>query len=50
MIGQGYSRSQYDNCVYHIKFSNGSFVHLLLYVDDMLITAHNISLINELKT
>jgi len=49
MIGQCYSRSQYDNYVCHRKFSNGSFVYLLLYVDDMLIHAHNTSLINELK-
>jgi len=45
MIGQCYSRSQYGNCVYHRKFSDGSFVYLLLYIDDILIVAHNISLI-----
>ena len=50
MIGQDYSKSQYHNCVYYKKCSNGSFVYLLLYVDDMLIVAHNISSINELKT
>ena len=33
MIEQGYTRSRYDNCVYFRKFSNGSFVFLLLYVD-----------------
>ena len=49
IIGHGYSRSQYDNCVYHRKFLDGSFVYLLLYIDDMLIAAHDISLINELK-
>ena len=49
MIGHGYSRSQHDNCVYHRKFSDRSFVYLLLYIDDMLIPAHDISLINKLK-
>jgi len=34
---------------YHRKFSYRSFVYLLLYVDDMLIAAYNISSINELK-
>jgi len=49
MIGHAYSRSEYDNCVYHRKFSDGSFVYLPLYIDDMLIVAHDISLINESK-
>ena len=49
MIRHDYSRSQYDNCVYHRKFSDGSFVYLPLYIDDMLIVAHDISLINDLK-
>ena len=34
MIGHCYSQSQYDNCVYHRKFSDGP---------------HDISLINESK-
>jgi hypothetical protein len=29
--------------------TNGSFVYLLLYVDDMLIVSHDKSLIDELK-
>ena len=49
MIGHGYSQSEYGNCVYHRKFSDGSFVYLLLYIDDMLVVAHKISLINESK-
>ena len=50
MIGHGYSRSEYDNCVYHRKLSDGSFVYLLLYVDDMLIAVNNLVEINRLKT
>ncbi len=30
-------RSKYDNCVYLQRLANGSFIFLLLYVDDMLI-------------
>ena len=50
MIGHGYSRNEYDNCVYHRKLSAGSLVYLLLYVDDMLIAAKNLVEINKLKT
>jgi len=47
MIGQSYCRSQYDDCFY---FQNGSFIYLLLYVDDMLIASRDKSLIKKLKT
>jgi len=49
MIGQGYTRSRDDNCVYFRQFSSGSFVCLLLYFDDMLIASKNKSLISKLK-
>ncbi|KAL5739748.1 hypothetical protein ACOSP7_028638 [Xanthoceras sorbifolium] len=49
MIGSGYSRSNNDSCVYFRKNDDGSFVYLLLYVDDMLIAAKNMSDIDELK-
>jgi hypothetical protein len=42
MIGHGYSRSEYDNCVYHMQLSDGFLVYLLLNVDDMLIAAKNL--------
>nr|GMC53250.1 Retrovirus-related Pol polyprotein from transposon TNT 1-94 [Ipomoea batatas] len=50
MLGQGFSRSQYDSCVYFKEFSNGSFVYLLLYVDDMLIASPDMSLVEKLKS
>lgn len=49
MVRHDYSKSQYDNCVYHKKFSDGAFICLLLYVDDMLIASHSKSSINDLK-
>ena len=50
IVGNGYCRSAYNNCVYHKKHSNGSYVYLLLYVDDMLIAVKDMSQINRLKT
>jgi len=50
MIGHNYSRSNYDSCVYHKKLLDGTYVYLLLYVDDMLIASKSISEINKLKT
>jgi len=49
MIGQGYTRCHYNNCVY-FQQSDGSFVYLLLYVDDMLIASMDKSLIGKLKS
>lgn len=49
MLGHGYSRSMYDSCVYFRKLNNGSFVYLLLYVDDMLIAAKELTEIHTLK-
>jgi len=36
--------------VYFRQFSYGSFAHLLLYVDDMLIASKDKSLISKLKS
>ena len=49
MIQSGYHRSSYDSCVYLKKISDKSFVYLLLYVDDMLIAAKNMSDVMILK-
>jgi hypothetical protein len=49
MIEQGYSRCHSDHCVYFKKLENGSFIILLLYVDDMLVVGSNMKDINVLK-
>jgi hypothetical protein len=49
MIEQGYSRCHYDHCVYFIRIENGSYIILLLYVDDMLVAESNMKDINMLK-
>jgi len=49
MIEHDYSRSKYDGCVYYQKLNNGSFVYLLLYIDDMLIAVKDMSEVDKLK-
>ncbi|KAM2793311.1 hypothetical protein PS2_004857 [Malus domestica] len=49
MKGQNYSRSQYDHCVYFKNFQDGSFIYLLIYVDDLLIASKNVEEIEKLK-
>ena len=49
MVEQGYSRCHSDHCVYFKKLENGSFIILLLYVDDMLVAGSNMQDINVLK-
>ena len=49
MIWQGYTRCHYENCVY-FQQSGGSFIYMLLYVDDMLIASKDKSLIDKLKS
>ncbi|KAJ4756255.1 reverse transcriptase [Rhynchospora pubera] len=41
MASIGFQRSEYDSCVYFKKLLDGSFMYLLLYVDDMLLAATN---------
>ena len=48
-VGLGYDKSSYDCCVYHNKADDGSMVHLLLYVNDILIAAKSKSGIQKLK-
>nr|CAD1836470.1 unnamed protein product [Ananas comosus var. bracteatus] len=50
MTGREYSRSKRDSCVYFKKLDKGSFIYLLLDVDDILIAFSNIVEINKLKT
>ncbi|KAJ9558432.1 hypothetical protein OSB04_013046 [Centaurea solstitialis] len=49
MRGVGYLRSDYDHCVYFRKLQDGSFIYLLLYVDDMLIASRSMIEIEKLK-
>ncbi|KAB2613130.1 retrotransposon protein [Pyrus ussuriensis x Pyrus communis] len=49
MKDQDYTRSHYDYCVYHKKLSEGTYVYLLIYVDDMLIAFSDITEITKLK-
>ena len=49
MIGQNYTRSSFDHCVYFRKLQDESFIYLLLYVDDMLIASRNQREICRLK-
>jgi hypothetical protein len=46
---QGYSRCHFDHCVYLKKIENGSYIILLLYVDDMFVAGSNMQDINVLK-
>ena len=49
MMSQNYIRSEYDHCVYFNKLSNGIFIILVLYVEDMLLARKSITEINRLK-
>ncbi|KAG9453140.1 hypothetical protein H6P81_006044 [Aristolochia fimbriata] len=50
MVKIGFCRSKFDNCVYFRKLVDGSFIYLLLYVDDMFIAAKEMVEIQKLKT
>nr|GEY06995.1 retrotransposon protein, putative, Ty1-copia subclass [Tanacetum cinerariifolium] len=50
MMELKYTRSKYDHCVYLKKLQDGSFIYLLLYVDDMLIASQSLDEIEKLKT
>jgi hypothetical protein len=49
MTKQGYSRCHFVHCVYFKRIENGSYIILLLYVDDMLVEGSNMQDINVLK-
>ncbi|KAL6347018.1 hypothetical protein AAG906_012269 [Vitis piasezkii] len=49
MVEHGYDRTASDHCVFVKKFSDGEFIILLLYVDDMLIVGHDTGKIDKLK-
>jgi hypothetical protein len=50
MIQIGYTRCEYDCCVYVRILEDGSYIFLLLYVDDMLIAAKSMCKVNRLKS
>jgi hypothetical protein len=49
MTSHDFSRCLYDSCIYIKKCEDGSFVYLLLYVDDMLIASKNKIYIQQVK-
>jgi hypothetical protein len=49
MTKQGYSRCHFYHCLYFQKLENGSYIILLLYVDDMLVVGYNMQDINVLQ-
>ena len=49
MIQKGFTRCEYDCCVYLKKVEHGSYLYLLLYVDDMLIAAEKKSDVDKVK-
>jgi hypothetical protein len=49
MAEQGYSRCHSIHCAYFKRLENGSYIILLLYVDDMLVAGYNMQDINVLK-
>jgi hypothetical protein len=49
MTEQGYSRCYSNHCVYFKRIENGSYIILLLYVDDMLVAGSNMQDINVIK-
>ena len=49
MSEQGYTRCHSDHCVYLKKKNDGSYIILLLYVDDKIVAGSNIQEINVFK-
>ncbi|KAH9684587.1 hypothetical protein KPL70_013604 [Citrus sinensis] len=47
--GQKFTRSEHDHFVYFRRLPDGTFIYLLLYVDDMLIASKNRDEIERLK-
>ena len=50
MIGQKYTRRKYDHCVYLRKLQDGSYIYLILYVDDIIIAFKSQTEIKKSKT
>ena len=50
MIQIGYTCCEYDCCVYVHILEDGSYIFLLLYLDDMLIAAKSMYEVNRFKS
>lgn len=46
---KGYSRSEYDSCVYFRENGKGDYIYMLLYVDDILIASVDKGEVQKLK-
>jgi hypothetical protein len=49
MVSQNFLRSEYNHCVYFESLENGTFIFLVLYVDDMLVASQSMFKISRLK-
>ena len=49
MVNQRYKGMVLDHCVFMKRYSDGDFIILLLYVDNMLIVRYDRSKIDKLK-
>ena len=50
MLSQGYRQSDIDHCCYTKWAKDGSFLILILYVDDILLAGSNIEVLASLKS
>lgn len=50
MTAHDFQRNGYDSCVYFIKCGDGSFIYILLYVDDMWIATKDKVEVGKVKT
>ncbi|GKD46268.1 retrotransposon protein, putative, ty1-copia subclass, partial [Tanacetum coccineum] len=50
MLSNGFKRSSYDSCVYYRSYAPGEYIHLLLYVDDMMIACKSKAKIRSTKS
>ncbi|KAL0793897.1 hypothetical protein Bca101_065274 [Brassica carinata] len=49
IVKNGYTRSEYDICVYFREFEENEYIYLLLYVDDILIASKSKTQVAGLK-
>lgn len=49
MMKLNFKRSSFDRCVYVKQAEDGSYIYMLLYVDDMLVACKNMLVIDDLK-